>query len=79
MFGLEFICIFFCFIYFYWYKLYYDSIFFSNGDLIFFMLGDFSIVCGSYCIKVIWELLVKFIEFMILYFLNFKFELVCVG
>lgn len=43
------------------------------------MLGDFSIGCGSYCIKVIGELLVKFIKFMILNFLNFKFELVCVG
>lgn len=79
MFGLEPICIPLCLIYSYWYKLHYDSISPSNGDLISPMSGDFSTVCGSYCIKVTWESLVKSTELMILYPLNFKSELVCVG
>lgn len=43
------------------------------------MSGDFSTVCGSYCIKVTGESLVKSTKRMILNPLNFKSELVCVG
>lgn len=43
------------------------------------MSGDFSTVCGSNCIKVTGESLVKSTKLIILYPLNFKSELVCVG